>query len=344
MHRLLTAAGLSLGLLGALFAVPASAQSPTVKKIQDRGKLLCSAPAGGYQGFYEVDDKGQWKGLEADLCRALAVSILGAADKASPVPVSFAQRFPALQSGDLDVVLMVTTWTLQRDTTLGFQFSNPYFFGGAQFMVKKSIGVTSATQLNNATVCVIAGTTTERLLTDFMNRNKLSYKVVAAEKTEEVREAYLADRCDALIGWGPGLATFRVGKAKNPDEHVILPEILTNEPQSAVVRQNDDAFLDVVNWTFAVMIEAEDLGITSKNVDEMKGSDNIRIKRLLGVTPGIGKALGLPEDWAYKVIKSIGNMGEVYERTMGMNSPYKLQRGLNRLWNQGGLLYSPVID
>jgi general L-amino acid transport system substrate-binding protein len=336
--------GLSAALLGALFTIPASAQSPTVKKIQERGKLLCSAPAGGYQGFYEVDDKGQWKGLEADLCRALAVSILGSAEKASPVPLSFAQRFPALQSGDIDVVLMVTTWTFQRNTALGFQFSIPYFFGGAQFMVKKSLGITSATQLNNATVCVISGTTTERLLADFMNRNKLSYKVVAAEKTEEARDAYLADRCDALIGWGPGLATFRVGKAKNPDEHIILPEILTNEPQSAVVRQNDDAFLNIVNWTFAAMIEAEDLGVTSKNVDEMKGSDNIRIKRLLGVTPGIGKPMGLPEDWAYNVIKTIGNFGEVYERTMGTNSPYKLPRGLNRLWNQGGLLFTPVFD
>lgn len=344
MFRLLRVAGLAAGLVGALFAIPASAQSPTVKKVQERGKLLCSAPAGGYQGFYEIDDKGQWKGLEADLCRALAVSILGSADKAAAVPLSFAQRFPALQSGDIDVVLMVTTWTLQRDTALGFQFSNPYFFGGAQFMIKKSVGVTSATQLNNATVCVIAGTTTEKLLVDFMSRNKLTYKVVAAEKTEEVREAYLAGRCDVLIGWGPSLATFRGGKVKNPDEHIILPEILTNEPQSAVVRQNDDAFLDIVNWTFAAMVEAEELGVTSKNADEMKASDNTRIKRLLGVTPGIGKALGLPEDWAYNVIKTIGNYGELYERTMGAGSAYKLDRGLNKLWNKGGLLYAPVFD
>lgn len=321
-----------------------AAESPTVKKIQARGKLQCSAPAGGYPGFYEVDDKGQWKGLEADLCRAIAVTILGAPDKAAAVPVSFAQRFPALQSGDIDVVLMVTTWTLQRDTALGFQFSNPYFYGGAQFMVRKSLGVTAANQLSGATICTIAGTTTERMLVDFMERNKLPYKVVATEKAEESRESYLAGRCDAFVGWGPGLASFRVSKAKVPDEHVILPDILTNEPISAVVRQDDDVFLDMVNWTLAAVIEAEDLGVTSKNVDEMKKSDNIRVKRLLGVTPGIGKALGLQEDWAYQVIKQVGNFGEIYDRSLGQGSPYKLDRGLNKLWNQGGLLSAPIFD
>jgi general L-amino acid transport system substrate-binding protein len=274
----------------------------------------------------------------------MAVALLGSPDKASAVSVSFPQRFPALQSGDIDVILMVTTWTLQRDTALGFQFSNPYFYGGSQFMVKKSLGVTSATQLNGATICTVAGTTTEKLLADFMDRNKLTYKVVALEKAEETREAYLAGRCDALIGWGPGLASFRVSKAGIPDQHIVLPEVLTNEPISAVVRQNDDSFLDVVNWTLAALIEAEDLGVTSKNVEEMKGSDNIRIKRLLGVTPGIGKAMGLPEDWAYQVIKQVGNFGEIYDRSLGAASPYKLDRGLNRLWNKGGLLAAPVFD
>jgi general L-amino acid transport system substrate-binding protein len=330
--------------IGGLMAGDAGAESSTVKKIQARGKLLCSAPAGGYLGFYEVDDKGQWKGLEADLCRGVSIALFGTPDKASPVPVSFAQRFPALQSGDIDVIFMVTTWTLQRDTALGFQFSNPYFFGGSQFMVKKSVGVKSATELNGATICTIAGTTTERLLVDFMDRNKLTYKVVAAEKAEETREAYLSGRCDALIGWGPGLASFRVSKAKIPDEHVILPEILTNEPIAAVVRQDDDGFLDIVNWTIAALIEAEDLGVTAKNVDEMKKSANMRVKRLLGVTPGVGKALGLPEDWAYNVIKKLGNFAELYDKSLGSASPYKLDRGLNKLWNKGGLLMTPVFD
>lgn len=332
-----------LVIASALFASGSvHAQSPTVKKIQTRGTLQCSAPAGGYLGFAEVDDKGQWKGLEADLCRALAVAILGSPDKARAVPVSFPQRFPSLQSGDIDVIFMVTTWTLQRDTTLGFQFSNPYFYGGAQFMVKKGVNVTSATKLNGATICTLAGTTTERQLVDFMAAHKLTYKVVAVDKQDVARDAYLAGRCDALLAWGPGLATFRASKAAT--DHVILPEVLTMEPIAAVARQGDDGFIDLVNWTIAALVEAEDLGVTSQNIDAMKRSDNIRVKRLLGVTPGIGKALGIHDGWAADVIKAVGNYGELYEKSLGAKSPYKLDRGLNRLWNKGGLLTVPVFD
>lgn len=322
----------------------AFAQSSTLDDIKRRGEFRCSAPAGGNPGFFEVDDKGVWRGFEADICRALSIAMLGSDEKLQFVSVSFAQRFPALQSKDLDVVVMVSTWSLQRDTTLGLQFSNPYFFGGSQVMVNKSLNVTSIKELDGATFCVIAGTTPERALTDYMSREGLDFSVIALEKTEEARESYLSGRCDALLGWGPSMATFRQRSAKDPSEHVLLPEILLNEPIGAVVRQDDFQFLDIVNWTFAALIEAESLGVNSENVDEMKGSDNIRVQRLLGVVPGFGAALGLEDDWAYQVIKNVGNFGQIYDRTLGDGSPYKLDRGPNNLWSDGGMLFAPVID
>lgn len=322
----------------------ASAQGATLDAIKQRGNLQCSTIAGGSPGFFELDDKGRWNGFDSEICRAVATAILGAPDKAVFVPLSWPQRFPALQSGSVDIVVNHTSWTLQRNSVLGFQFSLPYFFGGTQFMIKKKAGIASATQLDGVTVCVPAGTTTERLAADYLTSKKLSFRMLPFEKTEEARAAYLADRCDTIAGWGPTLAVFGARRAKDAAENIMLPEVLTNEPVSAVVRQGDEKFLILVNWVIAALIEAEELGITSANVEAMKANTDPRVARLLGAQPGLGKGVGLRDTWAYDVLKHVGNYGEIFTRNLGTDSPYKLQRGLTRLWKDGGVLYAPVFD
>lgn len=331
------------GLLFGLASQAAFAQGPTLDAIKQRGNLQCSTIAGGSPGFFELDNKGRWNGFDSEICRTVATAILGSPDKAVFVPLSWPQRFPALQSGTVDIVVNHTSWTLQRNAALGFQFTLPYFFGGTQFMVKKKAGVTSADQLNGATVCVPAGTTTERLAADYLASKKLNFKMLPFEKTEDARAAYIADRCDTIAGWGPTLAVFGVRRSKDNTD-VVLPEVLTNEPVAAVVRQGDEKFLILVNWVIAALIEAEELNITSANVDEMKKSDNPRIARFLGTEPGIGKALGLRDTWVYDVIKHNGNYSEIFARNLGDQSAYKLPRGLTKLWKNGGVLYAPVFD
>jgi len=331
------------GLLFGLASHAAFAQGPTLDAIKQRGNLQCSTIAGGSPGFFELDDKGRWNGFDSEICRTVATAILGSPDKAVFVPLSWPQRFPALQSGTVDIVVNHTSWTLQRNAALGFQFTLPYFFGGTQFMVKKKAAVTSADQLNGATVCVPAGTTTERLAADYLASKKLNFKMLPFEKTEDARAAYIADRCDTIAGWGPTLAVFGVRRSKD-NVDVVLPEVLTNEPVAGVVRQGDEKFLILVNWVIAALIEAEELNITSANVDEMKKSDNPRIVRFLGVEPGLGKALGLRDTWAYDVIKHNGNYGEIFARNLGEKSAYRLPRGLTKLWKNGGVLYAPVFD
>lgn len=332
------------GLLFASSIQEASAQGPTLDAIKQRGSLQCSTIAGGSPGFFELDDKGRWNGFDSEICRAVATAILGAPDKAVFVPLSWPQRFPALQSGSVDIVVNHTSWTLQRNSVLGFQFTLPYFFGGTQFMIKKRAGVTSAAQLDGVTVCVPAGTTTERLAADYLASKKLNFRMLPFEKTEDARAAYLADRCDTIAGWGPTLAVFGVRRSRDAAENIVLPEVLTNEPVSAVVRQGDEKFLILVNWVIAALIEAEELGITSANVDAMKSHSDPRVARLLGSQPGLGKGLGLRDSWAYDVIKQIGNYSEIFGRNLGAGSAYNLPRGLTRLWRDGGVLYAPVFD
>lgn len=322
----------------------ASAQGPTLDAIKQRGSLQCSTIAGGSPGFFELDDRGRWNGFDSEICRAVATAILGSPDKAVFVPLSWPQRFPALQSGSVDIVVNHTSWTLQRNSVLGFQFTLPYFFGGTQFMVKKRAGVTSAAQLDGVTVCVPAGTTTERLAADYLASKKLNFRMLPFEKTEDARAAYLADRCDTIAGWGPTLAVFGVRRSRDTAENIVLPEVLTNEPVSAVVRQGDEKFLILVNWVIAALIEAEELGITSANVDSMRGHSDPRVARLLGSQPGLGRGLGLRDTWAYDVIKQIGNYSEIFGRNLGAGSAYNLPRGLTRLWRDGGVLYAPVFD
>jgi len=320
------------------------AQSATLDAVKSRDALQCSTIAGGSPGFFELDDKGRWNGFDSEICRSIATAILGSPEKVVFVPLSWPQRFPALQSGNVDIVVNHTSWTLQRNSVLGFQFTLPYFFGGTQFMIKKSAGVTKATELNGVTVCVPAGTTTERLAADYLASKKLNFKMLPFEKTEDARSAYVADRCDTIAGWGPTLAVFGVRRSKDPAENVVLPEVLTNEPVAAVVRQGDEKFLILVNWVIAALIEAEELGITSSNIDTMTKHDDPRVKRLLGTLPGLGKGLGLRDTWAYDVIKHNGNYSEIFARNLGEGSRHKLLRGLTALWKNGGVLYAPVFD
>lgn len=323
----------------------AVAQSATVQQIQERGTMLCSGHNGSYFGFVEVNDKNEWKGLDIDLCRALTTAILGDPDKNQIVPLSWAQRFPALQSGDVDVIIKATGWTMGRDTELGLQFSLPYFFGGTQFMAHGDLGITDATGLAGGTICVEAGTTIERLAANYLQTVDVEHTMVSYESAAELRSAYLANRCDAFAGWGPNLAVLRATEIDNPNDHVILSDQLSSEPISAAMRQGDEGFVDMVNWMLAALLIAEEEGVTSANVEEMAATPpNPRVARLLGTEPGMGERLGIRDTWAKEMIAAVGNFAEIYDRNLGKDSPYKLDRGLNNLWSHGGVLYAPILD
>ncbi|MGQ7843964.1 amino acid ABC transporter substrate-binding protein [Granulosicoccus sp. 3-233] len=337
------------GLTALALALPlfanAAEPGPTVQKIQDRGTMLCSGHNGSYFGFVEVNDKNEWKGLDIDICRAMTTAILGDPDKAQIVPLSWAQRFPALQSGDVDIIIKATGWTMGRDTELGLQFSLPYFFGGTQLMAHGDLGVTDASGLDGGTICVEAGTTIERITADYLQTLGVEHEMVSYEKAAELRAAYLANRCDAFAGWGPNLAVLRATEIDDPDAHIILSDQLSSEPIAAAMRQGDEAFVDMTNWTLAALLLAEEYGVTQANVEEMAAAPpSPTVGRLLGSTPGIGERLGLRETWAKEMIAAVGNFAEIYDRNLGEGSPYKLDRGLNNLWSHGGVLYAPVLD
>jgi len=342
LARLTAAVAVSLALpLTATAAEP----GPTVAKIQERGTMLCSGHNGSYFGFVEVNDKNEWKGLDIDICRAMTTAILGAPDKAQIVPLSWAQRFPALQSGDVDIIIKATGWTMGRDTELGLQFSLPYFFGGTQFMAHGDLGVTQAAELDGGTICVEAGTTIERIASNYLQTLGVEHKMVSYEKAAELRAAYLANRCDAFAAWGPFLAVLRATELEDPKAHVILNDQLSNEPIAAAMRQGDDSFVDMANWTLAALLIAEEEGVTSQNVEQMAAEPpNPKVARLLGSSPGMGERLGLRDTWAREMIAAMGNFGEIYERNLGSESPYNLERGLNNLWSHGGVLYAPILD
>ena len=339
---------LTTGALAALaIATPdfAAAQSATVKQIMERGTMLCSGHNGSYFGFVEVNDRNEWKGLDIDLCRAMTTAILGDPDKAQIVPLSWAQRFPALQSGDVDIIIKATGWTMGRDTELGLQFSLPYFFGGTQFMAHGDLGITDATGLAGGTICVEAGTTIERISANYLQTAGVDHTMVSYESAAELRAAYLANRCDAFAGWGPNLAVLRATEIDNPDAHVILDDQLSSEPISAAMRQGDEGFVDMANWTIAALLIAEEEGVTSANVEEMAANPpNPKVARLLGVEPGMGERLGIRDTWAREMIAATGNFAEIYDRNLGKDSPYNLDRGLNNLWSHGGVLYAPILD
>ncbi|MEM8957981.1 MAG: amino acid ABC transporter substrate-binding protein [Pseudomonadota bacterium] len=322
-----------------------AAESATVEQIKERGTLLCSGHNGSYFGFVEVNDQNEWRGLDIDLCRALTTAILGDPTAVQIVPLSWAQRFPALQSGDVDLIIKATGWTMGRDTELGLQFSLPYFFGGTQFMAHGDLGVTEATGLDGGTICVEAGTTIERIAANYLSTLGVEHTMVSYESAAELRAAYLANRCDAFAGWGPNLAVLRATEIDNPDAHIILSDQLSSEPISAAMRQGDEDFVDVVNWMLAALLIAEEEGVTAANVEEMAANPpNPRVARLLGSEPGMGERLGLRDTWAREMIAEVGNFAEIYDRNLGSESPYKLDRGLNNLWSHGGVLYAPILD
>lgn len=330
---------LSLALAAGLSAQAADAQ--TLKTVKDRGMLSCGVSQ-GLPGFSSPDDKGNWTGLDVDICRALAAAIFNDPTKVKFVPTSAKDRFTALQSGEIDLLSRNTTWTLSRDTSLGANFTGVTYYDGQGFMVKKSLKVNSALELNSASVCVQTGTTTEQNLADYFKANNMKYEVIAFGTNDETVKAYEAGRCDVFTTDQSGLYANRL-KLANPNDHMVLPEIISKEPLGPMVRHGDDQWFDIVKWTLFAMITAEELGVTSKNVDEKAKLENPELKRVLGTDGNFGEQLGVTKDWVIRIVKAVGNYGEVFDRNVGAGSPLAINRGLNNLWNKGGLQYAPPI-
>ena len=319
----------------------AGAQQKTLDAVKQRGLLSCGVHT-GLAGFGAADDKGVWTGLDVDYCKAIAAAVLGDTSKVRYVPTTPKERFAALQSREVDVLARSTTWTIARDSSAGFSFVGINYYDGQGFMVRKSAGVKVGKQLGGATVCVQTGTTTELNLADFFRTNNLPYKPVVFDKIDEAVRAYANNRCDAYTTDASGLYSVRLQMA-NPDEHIVLPDIISKEPLGPLVRQDDFQWFTIVKWVHFALLNAEEAGITQANVDEMRSSTVPDIKRLLGKEGDYGKGLGLDNDWAYRIVKQVGNYGEIFERNVGAGSRLKIDRGLNRLWTKGGLQYAPPI-
>ena len=313
----------------------------TLKTVKDRGVLSCGVTS-GLPGFSSPDDKGAWTGLDVDLCRAIAAVVLNDANKIKFVPLTAKDRFTALQSGEIDVLSRNTTWTLSRDTQLGLNFGAVNYYDGQGFLIKKSLNVASALKLDSASVCVQTGTTTEQNLADYFKANKIKYEVIAFATADETVKAYEAGRCDVFTSDVSQLYSMRL-KLPKPDEHAVLPEVISKEPLGPVVRHGDDQWFDIVKWSHYAMLNAEELGITQKNIDQMVKSDNPEIKRLLGTDGNLGEQLGLTKDWVVRIVKAVGNYGESYDRNVGSGSRLGISRGLNKLWTQGGLQYGMPV-
>jgi len=322
-----------------LFAAQAAFAGATFDAVKARGTVICGVNT-GVAGFSAPDSRGNWSGIDVDLCKAIAAAVFGDSSKTKYVSLTAQQRFTALQSGEIDVLVRNTTQTLQRDSALGLNMAGVNFYDGQGFMVAKKLGVKSARELAGATVCVQPGTTTELNLADYFRSNNMAFTPVVIEKVEEVNAAFFGGRCDVLTTDASQLASIRITVASAPDDYVILPERVSKEPLGPLVRHGDDQWFDIVKWTLLAMIEAEELDIGQANVDQMLSSKNPAIQRMLGVSPGFGKSLGLDEKWAYNVFKQVGNYGESFERNLGKKSRIGLERGLNDLWTRGGLMYA----
>jgi len=320
----------------------ASAQgsgSPTLDAVKARGQLVCGV-GGNVAGFSLADSQGVMRGLDADGCRALAAAVLGDASRVKFVPTTTQNRFTALQSGEVDVLVRETTWTLGREASLGLEFGVVNFYDGAGFLVPKSGKVTAGRQLDGATICVQPGTSTELAIADYFRVNNIKFTAVEIQDVQELRTAFLSGRCDAYSTDRSALATFRASQGDAAENLVLLPEIISKEPLGPMVRKGDDKWLDIVRWTAYAQIAAEEDGVSSKNVDGFANTADSNIRRLLGLEGGLGRALGLDSKWAYNVIKQVGNYGEIWDRDM---APLGLPRALNNLWNKGGLMYAPPI-
>ena len=325
--------------LVAVSALVLPVSAGTLEDVKSRGELRCVVST-GINGFAYPDESGTWKGFDIDFCRATAAAVLGSASKIKAVTSTGKTRFTKLNSGEGDVLWRNTTITFSRDVGVKLTFVGVNYYDGQGFMVNKSLGVKSAKELDGASVCIQTGTTTELNLADYFRTNNMSYEAVAIEKNSEARAAYLAGRCDVYTTDASGLAATR-STFPNPNDHMILPEIISKEPLGPAVRQGDDKWADIVRWVYLATVTAEELGVTSSNVDSMKGANNPEILRMLGVEGSQGEELGLSKDWAYQIIKQVGNYSEIFERNIGENTPIGLARGLNDLWTRGGLQYSP---
>jgi general L-amino acid transport system substrate-binding protein len=324
-----------------------AASAGTLDDIKTKGFVQCGVSQ-GLIGFSNPDSSNNWTGMDVDFCRAVAAAIFNDPTKVKFTPLTAKDRFTALQSGEIDILSRNTTWTMTRDTSLGLKFAGVMYYDGQGFLVKSSLGVDSALKLSGAAVCTQTGTTTELNLADYFKANKMEYKVVAFEKNEEVLAAYQDGRCDVFTTDQSGLYADKL-KFAAPDDHVVLPEIISKEPLGPLVRQGDDAWFNVVKWTYFALLNAEELGVTQANVGEMASSANPEIQRLLGIknadgtAAGFGTGIGLSEEWVVQIVKAVGNYGEIFERNVGLNTPLKIARGKNALWNAGGLQYAPPI-
>ncbi|GGD90608.1 amino acid ABC transporter substrate-binding protein [Aureimonas endophytica] len=338
MKTKLVVAALGVAIAG---LAASGASAATLADVKARGTLRCGVNT-GLPGFGSQNDKGEWQGLDVDYCKAVAAAVFGDATKVQYVPLSAVQRFPALQNGEVDLLARNTTWTLSRDTALGLDFAGVNYYDGQGFMVKKELNVTSALQLSGATVCVQSGTTTELNLADYFRANNMQFNPVVIEAQNDVNAAYDSGRCDVLTTDQSGLYASRLEMSK-PDDNVVLPEIISKEPLAPAVRQGDSQWFDVVKWTHFALLNAEELGITQANVQEMTKSPNPEIQRMLGAGSTFGQDMGLSNDWVVKIVSAVGNYGEIFERNVGSATPLGIARGQNALWTKGGLQYAPPI-
>ena len=335
LKSILTAAAAATAAL----TITGAANAGILDDVKKKGFLQCGVTT-GLAGFAAPNDKGEWEGFDVDFCRAMGAAIFGDPGKVKYTPLTAKERFTALQSGEVDVLARNTTWTFTRDVNLGLTFVGVNYYDGQGFMVRKDLGVKSAKELDGASVCIATGTTTELNLADFFRSNGMKFTSVVYEKSDEIRAGYDSGRCDVYTTDRSGLAAQR-SLLKKPDDHMVLPEVISKEPLGPLVRHGDDQWADIARWTLNAMITAEELGVTSKNADSMKGSKNPEVKRLLGAEGELGKQLGLDAGWAYNIVSKVGNYAEVYDRNIGPDTPIKLDRGVNALWTKGGILYSP---
>lgn len=324
----------------AAWSVPAQA-CKTLNAVKSRGSVVCGVNTAA-PGFSNADSKGNWTGLDVDICRSVAAAVLGDAKKVKFVPLASEQRFTALQSGQIDILARNTTWSMSRDAAQGSVFVAIDYIDGQGFMVPKKYKIDSAKKLNGATICVQTGTSSEKNLADFARANNIKYKPVVFSTTEATQGAFISGRCQAYTTDRSDLAGARL-RAKNPNDYVILPDTISKEPLAMAVRRGDDDWFQIVRWSFYTMLEAEELGITKGNADSMKSSKNPNVRRLLGLDEDMGKMIGLDKNWSYRIIKQVGNYGESFEANLGPKTPLGLSRGINRLWNKGGLLIAPPM-
>ena len=326
-------------LLAGLLAFQAAHSQGTLEAVRKKGFVACGTNT-GLAGFSQPDAKGVWRGIDVDVCRAVAAAVFGDAAKVRYVPATTQQRFTTLQSGEVDILSRNTTWTFSRDAGLGVNFVGINFYDGQGFMVWKKLNVKSAKELNGATICIQPGTTTELNVADYFRANHMTFKPVVIDKLEEVLNAYFSGRCDVFTTDVSGLVSVRGTRARNPAEHVILPEVISKEPLGPLVRHGDDRWFDIVKWSLFAMIEAEELGLTRANIDEKAKSSDPSVQRFVGASGDFGKMLGLDNRWAFNIVKQVGNYGESFDANL---KPLGFERGHNALWKNGGLLYAPPI-